>query len=112
MAGVLLGKTSFNSLYGLQGGLPQPSARCWRPDSARMNGSRPRRMYKIVVFLEFNARSRPPAGLAWWRGNRGYAKRVGRPPRPVETASRNHGGAGQRTGAIGQDRGVDRRQHG
>ena len=33
-------------------------------------------------------------------------------PRPVETASRNHGGAGQRAGAPGQDRGADRRQHG
>jgi len=42
----------------------------------------------------------------------GHAERVGRSPRLVETAPRNHGGAGLRPGAAGQDRGPDRGQYG
>src|SRR5712691_4696418 len=71
-----------------------------------------RRMTKIVVFLELNASCRPPGVLASRRRILAHAERVGRPPRLAETASRNHGGAGQRPGTIGQDRGVDRCQYG
>ena len=69
-------------------------------------------MIKIVVFVGFNASSRPPRMLASRGEVSAHAERVGRPPRLAETAPRNHGGAGLGPGAPGQDRGADRRQHG
>jgi hypothetical protein len=38
LAGVLLGKTSLNSLYGLMGGLPQTANQFGYPDSAGRQG--------------------------------------------------------------------------
>jgi hypothetical protein len=64
VAGVLLGKTSLNSLYGLMGEPPQPVSQFGGADSAGILGLRRRRMDKIVVFLRFNASCRPPGGLA------------------------------------------------
>src|SRR5271170_3388971 len=112
LAGVLLGKTSLNSLYGLTGGLPQTVPQFWRSRFGRYQGLRRRRMNKIVVFCGFNASCRPPGRLASRGRILAHAERVGRPPRLVETASRNHGGAGLGAGTIGQDRGADRRQYG
>src|SRR6202035_1514201 len=52
LAGVLLGKTSLNSLYGLMGGPPQTVPQFWLSRFGRYPGLRRRRMIKIVVFLE------------------------------------------------------------
>src|SRR5215218_1013908 len=112
LAGVLLGKASLDWLYGLTGELPQTVPQFGDPDSAGIRGLRRRRMNKIVVFLEFLASCRPPGLLASLGRILSYAERVGRSPRLVETAPRNHGGASLRPGAAGQDRGPDRGQHG
>src|SRR6478672_8799356 len=112
LAGVLLGKASLDWLYGLIGGLPQTVPQFWHSRFGRDASLRQRRMIKIVGFVEFCASYRPPGALASWRRISAHAERVGRPPRLVETAPRNHGGASLRPGAAGQDRGADRRQHG
>src|SRR3569833_2493588 len=53
LAGVLLGKTSLNSLYGEQGGLPQPVFQFRRRCFGASCGLRLRRTNKLIVFLEF-----------------------------------------------------------
>ena len=49
--------------------------------------------------------------MGWLEGSR-HAWRARRSARAVAPAPRGHGGAGQRAGTPGQDRGADRRQHG
>src|SRR6516164_9742553 len=103
VAGLLLGKTSLNSLYGLKNvrrELCHSLAILIRP--LRVKGLRRRRTIKLLRFFGLTSGTGGRrAGLL--EGITQHAKRVGRPPRPVETASRNHGGAGQRPGATGQD---------
>jgi hypothetical protein len=66
LAGVLLGKTSFNSLYGLMGELPANCATVLAMLIRPVSRLAYRRMNKIVVFLGFTpAAGDPPA---WPRG--------------------------------------------
>src|SRR3954463_3365544 len=112
LAGVLLGKTSPNSLYASQDGCRDCAPVMVVLIRAGTLSVRLCRIKKAVRCREFSARSRPRAGLAPGRGIVPHAKRVGRPPRPAQTASRDDGGAGLGTGATRQDRGADRGQHG
>jgi hypothetical protein len=72
LAGVLLGKTSLNSLYGLMGGLPQTANQFGYPDSAGGQGlaagpgCQSGERNKIVVLPKLNARCRSAGG--WHRG--------------------------------------------
>jgi hypothetical protein len=66
LAGVLLGKMSLDSLYGLRGGLPKLCNSFGYPDSAGIAGARRGRMDKLLFFLGSTPSAGDPA--RWLHG--------------------------------------------
>src|ERR1700704_4353988 len=90
-----LARATLHSLYGVM-----DCSRCGRPGPGG---------YHFLTFVE--PRAGCPGRMGLPEGSR-HAWRARRSARAVAPASRGDGGAGQRAGAPGQDRGADRRQYG